>query len=58
MGRLPDTSRASLNAEQQIVADLITNGPHGKVMGVSLTMEPMEEAGAEPGGVELAHVVF
>jgi hypothetical protein len=32
--------------------------PHGKVMGASLTMEPMEEAGAEPGGVELAHVVF
>ncbi|NNG15211.1 MAG: hypothetical protein HKM89_01940 [Gemmatimonadales bacterium] len=32
--------------------------PHGKVMGASLTIEPMEEAGAEPGGVELAHVVF
>ena len=33
MSRLPDTSRESLDAEQQIVADLITNGPHGKVMG-------------------------
>ena len=32
--------------------------PHVKVKGASLTVEPMEEAGAEPGGVELAHVVF
>lgn len=32
--------------------------PHGKVMGASLTVERMEELGAEPGGVELVHVVF
>jgi anti-sigma-K factor RskA len=32
--------------------------PDGKVTGASLTVESMEEAGAKPAGVELAHVVF
>lgn len=33
MSRLPDTSRESLSERQKVVADLITSGPHGKVMG-------------------------
>lgn len=33
MSRIPDTSRESLTEPQKVVADLITNGPHGKVMG-------------------------
>jgi len=33
MSRIPDTSRDLLNEQQKVVAELITSGPHGKVMG-------------------------
>ncbi len=32
--------------------------PHGKIMGASLTMERRDASGAEPSGVELAHLSF
>ena len=33
MSRLPDLTPESMTDEQKTVADLITSGPHGKVMG-------------------------
>jgi len=33
MSRMPDTNPESLSEEQRAVVDLITSGPHGKVVG-------------------------